>query len=128
MNILPLTQRLEDQGVGAQGKTIFAYMMPAAATSAVMVRNELAGTRINHQLPGYFKTRIQVIARGPNYQAAEKLMKQAVDALTLPAGTVLDTMTFNFCRPETLPVAFPLSTGNLIEFNAYFEVCFVEES
>lgn len=127
MNVLPLAQRLEDQGVGVQGKSIFAYMMPAAATTAVMVRNELSGTRINHQLPGYFKTRVQVIARGPDYVTAEALMTRAIAALTLPADTVLGTMTFNFCRPETLPSAFPLSGGNLIEFNTYFEVCFVQE-
>jgi len=128
MNVLPLAQRLEDLGVGKQGKSIFVYMMPSEAVSAVMVRNQLAGTRINHELPGYYKTRLQVIARGANYKAAETLMASAVAALTLEPGAVLGDMTFNYCRPQTLPMPFPLSAGNLIEFSVYFEVCFVQEA
>jgi len=54
-------------------------------------------------------------------------MNSAIAALTLPADTTLGTMTFNYCRPQTMPVAFPLSDGNLIEFSCYFEVCFVQE-
>lgn len=126
MNVLPLAQRLEDQGVGIQGKSIFAYMMPTEAVNAVMVRNELGGTPINYYLPGYYKTRIQLIARGPDYPSAEALMTAALDALTLPAGTVLDNMTFNYCRPWTMPAAFPISAGSLIEFNVYLDVCFVQ--
>lgn len=132
MNVLPFINRLSDAGVGVQGESLFAYMMPAEASSAVMVRTDLNGAKINHQLPGYFKTRVQVIARDTSYQAADARMSAALTALTLEEGAVLEDattrMTFNFCRPVSLPAAFPLSTGNLIEFNVFMEVCFVLET
>jgi hypothetical protein len=129
---MPLVQRLVDQGVGQMGTNLFAYMLPTGATSAVLVRNDLNGTKINHQLPGFFKTRVQVIARDTTYLKADARMSAALAALTLDPGTVLEDgvnrMTFNYCRPVALPSVFPLSSGNLIEFNVYLEVCFVQET
>lgn len=132
MNVMPLVQRLVDQGVGKMGTNLFAYMFPAGATSAVLVRNELNGSKINHELPGFFKTRVQVIAREATYLKASALMDSVLAALTLDPGTALEDnvnrMTFNYCRPEALPAVFPLSAGSLIEMNVYLEVCFVQET
>jgi hypothetical protein len=132
MNVLPLVQRLVEQGVGKMGTNLFAYMFPAGATSAVLVRNDINGTKIDYELPGYYRTRVQVIAREATYLKASALMDKTLAALTLDPGTVLEDgatrMTFNHCRPEAMPAVFPLTGGNLIEFNVYLDVCFVLET
>lgn len=124
MNLIPLTQRLEELNVGVQGKTIFINMIPADATRGVLLRNPLTGTPINYELPGFYRTEFQLIARAGDYQAGEALVEKATAALTLSAGTALGTMRFRHCRPKTHPSAYPLSKGNLLEFACDFDVAF----
>ncbi|MFT4064275.1 minor capsid protein [Paraburkholderia sp.] len=126
MNLTPFAQRLEDAGVGIQGQSIFIDSMPAGVTTAVMLRNPLGGVPINNYLPGYFHARFQVIARAPSYDAGQALILQAMAALRVPAETDLATMKINYCRPLALPVPYPLSSANLIEWTTNFELCFVD--
>lgn len=124
MNLLPLAQKLEDDGAGIQGKTVFINMMPVECVKGILLRNKLSGTKIDYELPGYYKTKFQLIARAQSYQVGSDLIDAAFASLTL-AHTTLDTMTVFFIRPATQPVTFPLSKGNLIEFAADFDAVFV---
>jgi hypothetical protein len=91
-----------------------------------MLRSPLSGVAIDNYLPGFYRTRFQVIARAPTYDAGQALINQALKTLKLPADSMIDTMTINFCRPVTLPVPFPLSSANLIEWSTNFEICFTD--
>jgi len=125
MNLMPLITLLQTSGLGVPGQTIFLNMMPAEADSAILLRNPLSGTKIDYELPDYYRSQFQLIVRGKSYKAAQAVSDQAIAALTL-VNTQVGTLYFNFCRPKTEPVAFPLSKGNLIEFNVNFEVNFVD--
>ncbi|WKZ86341.1 minor capsid protein [Ralstonia pickettii] len=128
MNLMPLIDRLESEGVGTPAKTLFVNMLPAEATKAILLRNKLAGTPINHEIPGYFnKVPFQVIARARHDQEGEDLINAATKALTL-SEVQLGNMWIKYMRPKTLPVIFPLSKGNLLEFNVEFECCFCLEN
>jgi hypothetical protein len=127
MNLLPFAQRLEDAGLGVQGKSIFIDQMPMTVTTAVMLRNPLSGVPINNYLPGFYRARFQVIARAPTYDAGQALMRQVIATLRVPAETMIDTAKINYCRPLTLPVPYPLSSANLIEWSVNFEICFVSD-
>lgn len=126
MKLMPLANLLEAAALGVKGDTLFLDMMPAEAEQAILLRNPLTGTKINHELPGFFQTDFQVIVRTPAslYDEGEALIGQVVAALTLAEAQVEDHH-FNYCRPRTEPVAFPLSKGNLLEFNVTFDCCFV---
>lgn len=124
MNLKPLTQLLEDKKLGIQGRTIFINMIPADATRGVLLRNPLTGTRIDYELPGFYKTEFQLIARAGDYEAGEALVSKITEALTLQAGAELGDMAFRYCRPKTEASAYPLSKGNLLEFACEFEVAF----
>lgn len=126
MNLLPLATRLHTLKVGIKEKTLFLHMMPAGATQAILLRSPLAGTAINHELPGFYRGEFQVIVRAADPVEGEKLMKKVVAALTLEPGAVVGAQTFNYCRPRTQPVAFPLSDGALIELSVQMDACFVE--
>jgi hypothetical protein len=127
MNLMPLADRLQASGLGTQGKNIFLNMMPSEAESAILLRNPLSGTKINYELPAYFRTQFQLIVRGSNYVAALAVMNQAIAALTM-TNFQLETLYFNYSRPHADPVSFPLSKGNLIEFNVMFDVNFIDAS
>lgn len=127
MNLLPLVERLQDQKVGAMGKTLFINMLPIDTPLAVLLRNSLTGTEIDYELPGYSKTQFQAIVRAPSYPQGESLMKKLTTALTFLDITV-GNYYFNYCRPRTEPVVFPLSEGNLLEFSVYFDVSCCKET
>ena len=124
MNLKPLIDRLEQGGVGQPGRTLFINMIPADATRGVLLRNPLIGTKINYELPGYYKTEFQVIARAGSYEAAEMLIEKTVKQLTLGHGERLGNYVLRHCRPQTEPSAYPLSKGNLLEFAVDFDVAF----
>lgn len=125
MNLRPLANILVAQNIGVLGETIFFNMMPADAENAILLRNPLSGTKINYELRGFYKTEFQLIVRGHSYQDTEAKINQIIAALTMNSRQVEDHF-FNYCRPRTEPVAFPLSNGNLLEFNVQFDVCFVK--
>jgi len=126
MKLLPLANLLEAYGLGVKADTLFLDMMPAEAEQAILLRNPLTGTPINHELPGFFQTHFQVIVRTParEYDSGSALMDGVVKALSLENEQVENHM-FNYCRPRTEPIVFPLSVGNLLEFTVTFDCCFV---
>lgn len=126
MNLVPLIERLESAGVGTPAQTLFVNMLPADVNKGLLLRSPLAGTPINHEIPGYFKAKFQLIARARHDEEGMDLINQATQALTL-YETQLGPMYVKYMRPSTLPAVFPLSKGNLLEFNVYFEICYCQE-
>lgn len=123
MDLTPVADRLEETGVGTKGKDVFINMIPSEAPVGVLLRNKLQGTKIDHELPGYYKAPFQVIVRCKTYLDGEALMSAVYSALTLQE-TQLGPMYVRRMLPLTLPVTFPISKGNLIELAADFEVVF----
>lgn len=124
MNAMPLIERLQAAGVGTSGTSLFLNMMPTECELGVLLKPPLTGTKIDYELPGFFKTSLQVVARSHDYSTGLALCKQAVAALLITTDTVVGPMTIRFLRPKHQPVAFPLSEGNFIEFNVSMEVCY----
>lgn len=124
MNLMPLAQKLETDLVGVMGTSIFINMIPAECPQGILLRNRLPGTKIDYELPGYYKARFQLIARAQDYAVGEALINQAFASLTMKE-TTLGSMSIRFIRPVTLPAVFPLSKGNLLEFAADFEAVYV---
>lgn len=126
MNLMPMVERLQMAGLGAMGTDLFLNMMPGTVTRAIMLREPLTGTEINHELPEYYKTEFQVIVRSPDYEEGLARITEAVKAMTLEEENV-DDMYFRYCRPKAKPVAFPISDGALIEYTVKMCACFNEE-
>ena len=127
MNLAPLIDHLESAGVGTPAQTLFVNMLPAEGNKGVLLRAPMAGTPINHEITGYFKSKFQVIARARHDEEGADLIAAVTKALTM-YDTQLGPMFVKYMRPTTLPAVFPLSKGNLLEFNVYFEACFCQEA
>lgn len=125
MNLFPLAQKMEVDGLGILGETIFINMIPAECKQGILLRNPLRGTKIDYELPGYYKAKFQLIVRSQSYDQGDELINAAFTSLTL-SDVVVGTMAVQFMRPLTKPVVFPLSKGNLLEFAADFETVFTE--
>ena len=124
MNLMPLVNRINATRLGTKGKDLFVEMMPPEVSSAILLRSPLSGTKIDYYLPQYFNTEFQLIVRTGSYESGLDLTKRVITLLTFDE-LALESQSFKFCRPRTLPVAFPLSRGNLVEYNVMFDCCFV---
>lgn len=126
MNLMPMADILQSAGLGVQGETIFINRMPPAAQRAILLRSPLAGTKIDYELPGFYQTEFQLIARSHDYADGEALVTQAMAMLLIEVETDIDGVRVNYCRPRTDPITYPLSLGNLLEFSVTFSICFVK--
>lgn len=126
MNLLPIANKLQTDALGVMGKSIFINMIPVECPRGILLRNPLQGTRIDYELPGYYKTQFKVIVRAQDYADGDAFTKSVFTSLTSPSEQMLGTMRVVYMRPLTLPVVFPLSKGNLLEFSADFEVVYTE--
>lgn len=119
MNLLPIARHLEAQKVGKLAQDLFINMIPAKANNGILLRNPLAGTRIDYEMTGYINTEFQVIVRATNYELGEQQMKKVFAALTIE-NVKLDALYVKMCYPQFEPVVYPLSDGNLLEFSTEF--------
>lgn len=119
MNLLPIARHLEAQKVGKLAQDLFMNMIPAKANNGILLRNPLAGTRIDYEMTGYINTEFQVIVRATNYELGEQQMEKVFAALTIE-NVKLDTLYVKMCYPLFEPVVYPLSDGNLLEFSTDF--------
>lgn len=122
MNLMPFADVLVAEGLGVKGQTLFISMLPVGK-NGLLLRDKLTGTAIDHELPGYYKTSFQLIARSTDMVTGQQLIDAAVQAITLQE-TQLGVMLMRYSRPQALPAVFPLSDGNLYEFNVWFDVAF----
>lgn len=123
MNLHPIAEYIEQNNIGKLGKTLFINMMPIDLNLGILIRNTLTGTKIDYELEDYFDARFQLIVRADTYPKGDELMQQVIDLLNFK-NQQLGNMHFNFIRPRTEPVVYPLSEGNLLEFSVDFHVNF----
>ena len=124
MDLLPIANKLEYEGLGISGKTLFVNFMPVECKEGMMLRSSLSGSKINHELPGYYKTEFSLIARSHQFVNAKTMIEEAMPVLCF-AEENLDDIYVKYIRPKTLPVAFPVSDGNYYEVVAVFEAVYV---
>lgn len=126
MNLMPLANRIDALRMAKLGVDLFLQQLPQEAEEGVLLRSPLIGTKINHELPGYYKSTFQLIVRGHDVEVISARTARIVKAITFIAETKLGAQTFKYCRPDHLPSIFPLSEGNLLEASVTFDVCWAE--
>ena len=127
MNLSPIANHLEGEGLGTQGSSLFINFMPYECKKGLLLRSPLMGTPIDHSLPGYYKGEVIVVARASEYVAALTLMEETMRSLTF-YDRQIDDIYVKRIYPSTLPVSFPVSDGQFYEVQVRFEVVYVGET
>ena len=129
MNLTPIAEKLIALNLGVPGTSLFIDEMPSTCKFGILVRSPLIGTKIDHELPKYFKGQIQVIVRSSKRAAGDALAYRIMDELTLHSETLVDDagvgVLINQMLPETLPIIYPRSDGNGIEWSINFDLVYV---
>lgn len=124
MNLNTLAEKLQSDGVGVTGKTIFINHMPTKVEKGVLLRPAYVGTPIDYELPDYRVTRFSVAVRAKDFADGEALMRSVMSSLTL-TEIQLSGMDIRYVRPRTEPVPFPLTVGGMFEFLVIFDAVYV---
>lgn len=124
MDLMPIIEHLESEGVGTVGETLFANFMPKDATNAVMIRLPLRGVEVDPNLPGYYKSRLTMVVRATEFVSGTEKAYEAMRAVTL-FDTDLGEMYVKQMYPCSLPTPYPLSDGNLYEIQVSVDIVFV---
>ena len=119
-----LAKKLQDDGVGIMGKTIFLGNMPPDAPKAIILKDSPLGTPIDEELPGYRRSRFHAAVRDESYELGRKLAERVSASFTLKEK-VLTGMDIRFIRPLIEPTGFPLADSNIFEFLVIFEAVYV---
>jgi hypothetical protein len=129
MDLTPIANKLEFEGLGTQGSTLFINYMPMECRQGILLRTPLVGTHVDPQLPGYFKSEVIVVVRTPQskYEEGLALTKEAMRALTM-YDTELDDISVKRMYPHKLPVTFPVTEGNFFEILVRFDIVFCGEA
>jgi hypothetical protein len=128
MNINCLYNRLIAANLGVEGESLFLHTMPADCRQGILLKMPLTGVVIDYELPGFFCTKVQAIVRAQSQVAGETLAKQVSAALEIRLRSTLagpPDMLVNWLRPLTLPIVYPRSDGNGLEWSINFEICYV---
>lgn len=114
-------------GFGTIGTDIFLYEMPPDCKKGILIRMPPDSGRIDYYLPGYFKHTVQVIVRDQVHQDGHDLSDLLQTTLNFgrqQITTASGSITFNFMRLGRLPVRYPRSAGNGIEWSLNFDACY----
>ncbi len=109
------------------GDSLFINMMPLECVQGLLIRPEYGGLKYDHELPGYFKGNIRVVARGQTYQDASTLINSVLGILPAQEATI-GTAYVRFLRPVTQPQTFPVTRANYFEALLDLEISYSENS
>lgn len=104
------------------GRTLFTYTMPPTVKRGVLLIPSPTGLEIDHEVGQASKGRYQVIVRAEEFSAGMALAKRVSDMLTLENVSMLVEYKVVYSRPRHLPIFFPRSQGDQIEFSINFDV------
>lgn len=109
-----LGKLLSDANIAVEGKSLFIHRMPADCDVGVLIRLPLEGVPVDEYLPGFYKTKFQVIVRESDQKAGDSKSDDIIATLRslkkreLTENGVL-AMTVNQIYLLSLPIVFPRS-------------------
>jgi len=132
MRLEIIAEVLASVGLGRIGESIFVHHMPPECREGVMVKTPLTGIEICAELPGYYRGGLQVIVRAQKHERGEEMAKTVLRALStlqrkeyIHPQTRQPEMIVNQMIPKALPVRYPRSDGNGIEWSINFDCSYV---
>lgn len=123
--------KLQTAGLTVPKVSCFREFMPAQVAQGVMMRSPLSGINVDPYMPGYHKTRLQLIVRHVDPQQGQLFASRIADALHVEgserygANAERGPVEIKLFRLDQLPIFFPRLDGNGYEWSLNFETAFV---
>jgi hypothetical protein len=124
MHLEPIAALLEQSNCGVRGKTIFINEM-RVEDSGLLLKASYKGTRIDPELPGYYKGTFALVARAKGYATAKALMDAAMAVMVIEQETDVGELFVKYLRAQTLPISYPVPASGMTEFVANIDCAYV---
>jgi len=124
--LLDIATFMQEQGLGyttGRNKDIFVFSMPESVSGGILLKDFPLGTEIDHELPGYFVTEFHVIVRSTGHAEGEEKAEAISAALTI-LNQAVGSLNVNYIRPRHIPMVFPVSQGDYLEWLVTFDINF----
>lgn len=118
MDLTPLVQHLENEGLGTIGQDLFRNNMPASVNEGLVVVTQMP--IIIDSYLGTCKGSFQIIARASDYDTPRLKMTEVMIAMN-GQGAIHGDMLFHFIKARNEPMIFPKSEGDQIEASVNFD-------
>lgn len=133
MRLEYLAKMLEDASLGKIGDDIFVGHMPSECQKGILLKDPLVGTPADPNLPGYYKSKLQLVVRAPTRFEGDNIAKEVGKAMTIYNREFFDLdgnleLKVNHIYPAQLPIVYPYTPGNTIEWSLNFVTSYVQVS
>ena len=125
MNLDPICDYIAANTDLVVAENLFSYSIPAQVSNAVLLVAESANGFVDHEIPGIFKNRYQVIVRDAVYETAKTRADELFDLLNL-REVDMGEYVVTHSLPRHKPFPFRRSDGDLVEFSINFDVRYRE--
>lgn len=124
-----LEKKIEAAGLGVVSQTVFREAMPPGVKVGILFRSPLGGINIDPYIPGWYKPRLQVIVRHTDSELGTQMANDVIKALRVESPEFHDSPEIGRVQiavftPLQLPIQFPRSDGNGIEWSINFTTAF----
>lgn len=130
MNLKAISAYLAQKSIGIEGETLFVTEMPRECREGILLMNNLRGTPLDHELPGWRDTGFRIIVRSADYRRGEELALAASRELTLTRETqmvALDTsIDMRLSLPFNEPRPYRRSEGGVWEFEVEIDCKYIQ--
>lgn len=116
---------IQNNGYGTVGVNIFNYSMPAEVQEGIMLKVPLQGVPIDPYLPEYYKTPFQIIVRSKDEIIGKNLADNILTLFHNMERVDFDGFRINQMIADSLPIRYPRSDSNCIEWSLNFNVNYV---
>ena len=118
MNLEGIADALSDAGLGVKGQTLFVDHMPAQCEKGLLVTSQVP-IAIDPYIKSLRRGSFQVIVRDNSGADARAVADSVIDAMP-GEGAVIADMKFLTLMPQSEPLLFPRSSGDLVEASVNF--------
>jgi len=125
-----IIKKLEDEGLGVVGESLFEGGFPGNVAVGIGLFEPLGGIAMDPNLPDYYKPELRVIVRHNRVGPGKDLAKRVMKALTIaaeesyPATAERGAVTLKVFYPLALPIQFPALEGKGTEWSINFRTTF----
>jgi len=128
-----ISQRLVSEGICASFNVnnglpkVFERQLPqipSDSETVVAVMPDMDPVTHDEELPGYYKTEVQVIVASKRIQPGNELANKIVKSLDF-ANLGNEDVLIKKCKPKHLPVQYRKNKSSAYEFSTNFKIVFV---
>jgi len=121
MDLVPILDYLQTNTDLRSGVDLFLFRMPSSVDNGVLITIEPDMGRVDHEIPGRYNSRFQVIVRNSDYVTGRALAMTLFDLLSIEHRHDFISYETQYIRPAHLPFDYRQSDGGKIEFSINFD-------